>query len=147
MRPWSRRDLLRWTAAGAAVLVARPTAAAQLPVSSDPFRTLADPKILSEMEMKHVPLIQVPDQVRVGRELELWVRVGRVSHPMEPAHHIEWIEMLIDGRPLARLALSTEGAAAAAGVRLVLTAPAVVEARTRCNLHGYWKASREIPVI
>ena len=150
MRPCSRRELLAAALAGTAVLAAAPGAAAVAgempPAATDPFRTLTDPKVLSETEMKHVPLIQVPEPVRAGRAADVWIRVGRVLHPMEPAHHIEWIELLVQGLPLARVDLSAGPAQAVAGFRLVLAAPAVVEARTFCNLHGYWKAVQQIPV-
>jgi len=40
---------------------------------------------------KHVPVIE-------KTEKGVKVKVGSVPHPMEEAHYIEWIEILVDGK-------------------------------------------------
>lgn len=83
---------------------------------------------------KHVPVIEKgPDGVVV--------KVGSVSHPMEPDHFIEWIELVVPGpdgkgetlqrrwlkpgdKPEAAFAVKAAGA----------------YAREYCNKHGLWKA-------
>jgi superoxide reductase len=77
---------------------------------------------------KHVPVIE-----RTGTGV--LVKVGSVPHPMEPEHHIEWIEVLADGvvyrkflkpgeKPEAEFCIQAES----------------IEAREHCNVHGLWKA-------
>ncbi len=77
---------------------------------------------------KHVPVIErTASGVRV--------RVGSAPHPMTAEHHIEWIELLADGRVYRRyLQVGDEPAAefSIAGERL--------GARAFCNLHGLWGA-------
>lgn len=60
--------------------------------------------------------------------------MGSVAHPMEEAHHIEWIELIVGDRVL-RQHLSPGDAPTATFA--ADAAPAV--ARAYCNLHGHWK--------
>lgn len=75
---------------------------------------------------KHVPVIEKTDD-------GVLVKVGANPHPMEEEHHIEWIEIVYDGKcqrkflkagdqPQAEFCVSAE----------------TVEAREHCNVHGLW---------
>ena len=75
---------------------------------------------------KHLPVVE-----RVGDRLK--VKVGSVAHPMEPAHYIEWIE-LIEGNRVTRVELAP-GAAPEAEFSFG-GGPCTV--RAYCNLHGLW---------
>ncbi len=77
---------------------------------------------------KHIPVIEKTDK-------GVLIKVGSIEHPMEEAHYIEWIEILVDGKsyrqflnpgdkPQAEFCIS--------GDRIV--------AREYCNLHGLWKS-------
>ena len=77
---------------------------------------------------KHVPVVEISGQT-------VTVKVGSVTHPMTPEHHIAWIalrtekgfqfkEIPVDGAPEAVFSL-VEG-------------DKVVEAYEYCNLHGVW---------
>jgi len=77
---------------------------------------------------KHVPMIEKTAQgVRV--------QVGAVLHPMEPAHYIEWIELIVDGRSC--LQFLQPGQAPVAEFK---TTGKNISARIYCNLHGLWKS-------
>ena len=76
---------------------------------------------------KHLPVLR---PVAGGFE----VSVGSVAHPMEDAHHIEWIELIAGDRVLRQHL--TPGDAPTATFQ-VDAATAV--ARAYCNLHGHWK--------
>lgn len=76
---------------------------------------------------KHVPVVE-----KVAEGIK--VKVGSVPHPMEAEHHIEWVEIIVDGKayreflkpggtPEAVFDIQAEG----------------VTAREYCNLHGLWK--------
>jgi superoxide reductase len=80
---------------------------------------------------KHVPVIE---RTAAG----ITVRVGSVPHPMEAAHHIEWIELVADGTAYRRFLNVGEAPEATFPV----TATQVV-ARESCNLHGLWKGEAQ----
>jgi len=78
---------------------------------------------------KHVPVItRTEDGFRVV--------VGAEKHPMIPEHHIEWIELVADGKTYRQtLEVGDEPEAT-----FCLRAERV-EARAYCNLHGLWSKS------
>jgi superoxide reductase len=81
---------------------------------------------------KHVPVIEkLEDGFRV--------RVGSEPHPMTEEHHIEWIELIADGRICRKELKAGESPEA-----LFLISPTgPVEARAYCNLHGLWNSRFE----
>jgi len=108
-----------------------------------------DPSNLSEMEKKHIPVIDCPDRVKAGEPFKVSIKVGELPHVMEEGHHIEWIEVKVGENFYERVDLTP-----------VLTRPEVTvtlvkgekhERRTlrvieRCNLHGLWEATKDITV-
>lgn len=76
---------------------------------------------------KHVPVAE--------RAASLKVKVGAVPHPMEEKHHIEWIEVLADGRSYRKFLKPGDKPEA----EFALAADAAV-VRAYCNLHGLWKS-------
>jgi superoxide reductase len=78
---------------------------------------------------KHVPIIE-------KTENGVKVKVGSVPHPMEEAHHIEWIELIADGRVYRKFLKPGEAPEA----EFCVTASAIT-AREYCNLHGLWKSA------
>lgn len=75
---------------------------------------------------KHVPVIESTAQ-------GILVKVGSVPHPMEEAHHIQWIEA-ISGPWLHVKGLKPGDKPEAAFPGL----PKDVKTRAYCNLHGLW---------
>ncbi|PLX97095.1 MAG: desulfoferrodoxin [Desulfuromonas sp.] len=78
---------------------------------------------------KHVPVIEVGEGT-------VTVKVGSVTHPMEDAHYIEWIELIADGVVYRKHLKPGETPEATFNV----TASALT-AREYCNLHGHWSAT------
>ena len=76
---------------------------------------------------KHVPVIEKTDD-------GFKVSVGSVPHPMEEKHHIEWIELLADGKAYRQFLQPGEKPEAVFPI-----AATKVTAREHCNLHGLWK--------
>ncbi len=77
---------------------------------------------------KHVPVVEkTADGVTV--------KVGEVAHPMEEKHHIEWIEIIVDGSVYRQFLKPGDASEATFNV----TADQVT-AREYCTLHGLWKA-------
>lgn len=78
---------------------------------------------------KHVPVIERGDGV-------IRVKVGSVSHPMDEAHYIEWIELIADDKVYRKFLKPGQTPEATFN----LTAEKVT-AREYCNLHGHWTAN------
>jgi superoxide reductase len=77
---------------------------------------------------KHVPVIEkTADGYKVS--------IGAVTHPMEEAHHIEWIELIADGIAYRKFLKAGDKPEA-----LFCVTASTVSAREYCNLHGLWKA-------
>jgi len=77
---------------------------------------------------KHVPVIE-------KTETGVRVKVGSVPHPMEEKHHIEWIEIIGDGRIYRKFLEPGDIPEAEFEV-----SAAKLEAREFCNVHGLWKS-------
>lgn len=88
---------------------------------------LLEEKTADAATEKHVPVIEKVDG---GYK----VKVGSVPHPMEKEHHIEWIELLADGKAYRQFLEPGQAPEA------VFNADAAsVTAREHCNVHGLWK--------
>ncbi|HDQ99410.1 MAG TPA: desulfoferrodoxin [candidate division WOR-3 bacterium] len=101
--------------------------AGQLVCCGKPMKLLTENTTDAAQE-KHVPVIE-------RSEGGFLVKVGSVAHPMIEEHHIEWIELIVDGRA-CRVFLKPgdkpEAFFPVEGEQVV--------AREHCNLHGLWKA-------
>lgn len=78
---------------------------------------------------KHVPVIEMGQGT-------ITVKVGSVTHPMEDAHYIEWIELIADGQVYRQYLKPGE-----APVATFKVSASAVTAREYCNLHGHWSAA------
>lgn len=77
---------------------------------------------------KHVPVLEKADG-------KIKVKVGKVAHPMEDKHYIEWIEV-ITGEKICRKFLKPGQAPEAT---FNITGEKIIT-RAYCNIHGHWKA-------
>lgn len=77
---------------------------------------------------KHVPVIEMGDGT-------ITVKVGSVTHPMEDAHYIEWVELIADDMVYRKYLKPGEAPEATFNVTATK-----VTAREYCNLHGQWIA-------
>lgn len=130
-----------------------------------------DPAHLTELEQKHVPVIEAPELVLTEQPFTVKVTV---PHVMEQAHYIEWIKLSMNGRKLGEVKLSSSDANPVAeftvtipeeviavkeieecrihgvnvcgecGTKSVLTELIAVES---CNVHGLWEGSKRIEVM
>jgi superoxide reductase len=76
---------------------------------------------------KHVPVVE---KTATG----ILVKIGAVPHPMEEKHHIEWIEVITDGK--ACRAYLKPGMKPEAEF---MTKATTFTVREWCNVHGLWK--------
>lgn len=84
-------------------------------------------KTADEGKEKHVPVIEKVDG-------GIKVKIGSVPHPMEEKHHIEWIELMADGKTYKQFLEAGMTPEAVFNVQADS-----VSAREHCNVHGLWK--------
>ena len=77
---------------------------------------------------KHVPAVEVNGNT-------VTVKIGEVTHPMLPEHHIQWI--LLETKKGFQIKYLEAGDAPEAKFELADDEP--VAAYEYCNLHGLWK--------
>ena len=85
-------------------------------------------KKADEGKEKHVPVIE-------KKNGKLVVKVGSVPHPMEEKHHIEWIQVVVDGKAYRKFLNPGDNPVAEFEVT-----GATIEAREYCNIHGLWSS-------
>ena len=84
-------------------------------------------KTADEGKEKHVPVIKKNGKIKV--------KVGSVPHPMEEKHHIEWIQIVADGKAFRKFLNPGDNPEAEFSVTA-----ANIEAREYCNIHGLWSS-------
>ena len=135
----NRRDFMKTAAAGvaAAGMFVAPQVVSAL---EEDMNRLEDRKHPTKLEQKHVPAIDLPDNIRKGEAFPVKVRVGyAITHPSTPDHWIDEIRLLVDGKEVSRLYYKTGGITAPSAVFMIsLDKDSIVEAVGHCNLHGYW---------
>ena len=88
---------------------------------------LKNPNTQEAATEKHIPVME-------KKEGKILVKVGSVTHPMEEAHYIEWIEVIVDGiiyRKHLKVGDAPEAEFCLEGEN--------IEARAYCNIHGLWQ--------
>ncbi|MDD5773516.1 MAG: desulfoferrodoxin family protein [bacterium] len=103
-----------------------------------PVNRIKDPSNLSELEKKHVPVIQIGSGDVEKKIVTITVKVGEVPHPMEATHYIKYIELFIDGKSAGKVDLKP-GDKPEASFNVSGAAGKRVTAREECNLHGLWE--------
>ncbi len=91
--------------------------------------TIQEENTVDAATEKHVPVITVGDGT-------VTVKVGSVTHPMEDAHYIEWIELIADDVVYRKYLKPGEAPEATFNVTA-----SKLTAREYCNLHGHWTAT------
>ena len=105
----------------------------------------ADPKNLTEMEKKHIPVIKVSRQCGlVGPGCaDAHIKIGEVLHVMEAGHYIMYIDVYLDYAFIARYHLTPEALNPVLGIHLKANSGKLL-ALENCNIHGRWVAEVEI---
>ena len=97
----------------------------ELVCCGQPMKAVTENTVDASKE-KHVPVIE---KTAAG----YLVKVGSVTHPMEEKHHIEWIELMVDGKAYRQFLNPGDAPEATFNV-----SGENVTAREYCNLHGLW---------
>jgi superoxide reductase len=114
-------------------------------ISNDTLFTDAQEAESSEAPEKHIPVISIVAISTLIKEKptkDIAVRIGKHLHPMEEAHHIQWIDCYVDDRYISRLLLTS-------GINPAVNYyPKISGSKIRivehCNLHGHWQAEMAI---
>lgn len=107
-------------------------------------REPTDPDALTDEERAHVPVLTLPRHVHLGRPFDLVVQVGLRPHEMSAAHHIDWIEIALDGERALVIDLTPDVPYPIVRVPIVVRAATTLIARARCNQHGVWMTRRSL---
>ncbi len=107
-----------------------------------------DPKNMTDLEKKHVPVIDAPESVKKGECVTVNVEVGKLlAHPNERGHYIHFVELYADHVFLARTDFTP-----------ITTCPKFtacvsldhdfkkLRAFAFCNLHGTWVLEKPVKV-
>ena len=108
----------------------------------------ADMNNMTDLEKKHCPVITAPESVNKGDCFEVVVEVGKyLTHPNEPGHFIEFIELYADDTYLARMDFTARTSCPVMKVCLSLDhIHEKLRAFAHCNLHGTWQGDARINV-
>ena len=122
-----------------------------IPMTRDLFSGVnrpADTRNLTDLDKKHIPVIDAPSSVGRGECFTVTVEVGKLlAHPNERSHFIEFIDLYADEMFLARVDLTAVSTCPKATLCVALSAPAdELRAYERCNIHGVWVGSTPIRV-
>lgn len=90
----------------------------------------------TDFEKKHTPYVTA--ETAADRTI-VTVKVGHwVSHPNEPDHFIQWIQVYADDLPIARFDLSPVAVDPTVTCVLNVAPGTKITAVEYCNLHGLW---------
>lgn len=100
------------------------------------IQRVEDIEAASDFEKKHTPYIECS---REDGKLRVSVKVGHwVTHPNTPDHFIEWIDIMANDLPVARLTLGAVVAEPDGSFLLDVEPSTKITAIESCNLHGLW---------
>ena len=103
---------------------------------------------LSDLEKKHIPVINAPDSVKQGQPFEVDIEVGKMmEHPHEEKHFIQMLDVYADDTFLARADFTAAMTLPKVRFCLTLQHPAnELLAYEHCNLHGTWVGRKPVSV-
>ena len=108
---------------------------------------VADPANMTELEMKHHPVISCPDSVKADEPFECTVHVGKEkAHPNEAAHHIEFIDLYLDELFMCRVDLQARKSNPKVTFEIMLQQPGALKAYDSCNIHGVWVSEKKMSI-
>lgn len=102
----------------------------------------------TDLEKKHIPVIEAPDKFKKDEPFVVKVEVGKLlAHPNEPAHFIEWIELYCGDTFLGRTSLSGGTSYPTVIFQVKLShSHGPLKAWAKCNIHGLWEGIKTITV-
>jgi len=106
-----------------------------------------DPDNMTDLEKKHLPVIDAPDKASAGETIQVSVEVGKLlAHPNEPTHHIEFIDLYEDEVYLTRADFTGGKVNPKVTFEVMLRKGGRLRAFCSCNLHGVWEGDKPISI-
>ena len=106
-----------------------------------------DPDNMTDLEKKHLPVIDAPDRVSAGETIQVSVEVGKLlAHPNEAGHHIEFIDLYENDVYLARVDFTGAKVNPKATFDVMFEKGGTLRAFSSCNLHGVWEGDKPISI-
>jgi superoxide reductase len=108
----------------------------------------ADGNNLSDLEKKHLPVIEAPDEVTAGECFEVTVEVGKLlAHPNEHKHFIQFVDLYADDTFIARADFTSVKSCPKMTFCIAMEGPAnELRVYDHCNMHGTWVGRKPITV-
>lgn len=103
---------------------------------------IKDPVNITELEKKHVPVIQIISEDKEKNMITVTVTVGEIQHPMEEQHYIKNIEIFVDNKSAGKVNLKP-GDKTEAKFEVSVTDNKKITARANCNVHGIWEGENK----
>ncbi len=113
---------------------------------------LTNPQHETTMETLHVPVITAPAKVKAGEKFEVRFAIGKILHPMEPTHWIEYAQLSIGNEPAGTLLFRSHGYLKPEGTFAVVLDEGLKGKKVslvmtvKCNLHGIWQHYVDVDV-
>ncbi|MCM8801287.1 MAG: hypothetical protein NC912_04685 [Candidatus Omnitrophica bacterium] len=98
-----------------------------------------DPNNLSELEKKHIPVVKIERKCGLIDSvcLDVNIKIGEITHPMQSQHFIMYIDVYLDKNLVSRYHLTPEKLNPALGIHLKVNSGKLLVLEN-CNLHGRW---------
>ncbi|WP_027340642.1 class II SORL domain-containing protein [Halonatronum saccharophilum] len=109
-------------------------------------KNVANEKEKSELEKKHIPIIEAPDKVNKDEFFEVKLKIGKIDHPVDKDHFIQYVDLYAEFYHLGRANFTPE-AKAEATFKIKLKESCTLRAYELCNLHGQWESAKKIEVV
>ena len=136
----------------------------------------ADPKNLTDGDKKHIPMFVVKRECGLVDKtcIDAHIKIGQILHVMEEKHWIQWIDLYLNRKFIARFEMAPIGVNPVVGIHLnsergsgfassserglggngesyeSVVPPIRIDARgvltviESCNIHGKWMAETEV---
>ena len=102
----------------------------------------------AETAKKHVPVISLQGDAKVGQPFAVTIKVGEAPHVMENGHFIQFVDLYCGHIYISRVDFTAELNKAEVTLTVVLQheGKRTLRAFSRCNLHGIWEGTKEVNV-
>jgi len=109
---------------------------------------VTDLEHMSGIEKEHVPIITAPAEIRANEPFDVTIEVGeQMSHPSEPIHYVDFIDLYADDTFIARLDLTPKTTLPVMTVRVSLShAHDTLRGFAHCTSRGTWEGRMQIKV-